>query len=554
MPPSPFPARRPRVIALSVEDLLERVLRGEVRIPDFQRPFKWRAHHVRELLDSVYRGFPIGALVFWQKEGTAAVLHFGSVKIDAPQTAQALWVIDGQQRITALVAVLLHPLLQDTDPPDDFTFYFDPETEEFIQPSRQGAPPAHWLPMNRLTDNTWLMGWMERATELADKLPFVPRALFMRRAVLDYSLSAYVTEADEAETPLAIFSRLNSGGVSLTRAELTQALQGSRRESFPSLKAISGHLEGMGFGRLRTKWLRKAFLAVRGLDITREVPSQLEEDAHLQEFLSATERALRAAIVFLKRDVGIPHIELMPYSLSLVFLTRFFHLHPEPSARSRELLARWVWRGAISGNHGLGSVRLMRQIIAEIDDREEHSVQRMLYHARAAPSPDLLSPGDFNLRRARSRLQANALLALQPRDLRGGRPLDIPALLERDGASAFTQFTTPLSRPMLTPAEEDVGERFLGGLANRLFHPALPGDDLRAFVVASTPAEAPVLASHGISPDALQALREDDVWRFLATRERTLTEHLRRFLDSRARWEASDHGSLQSMIVSDEED
>lgn len=55
--------RRPDARAETVEDLIGRVLRGEVRIPSLPRPLNWGAPDVVDLFDSVYRGYPIGALL-----------------------------------------------------------------------------------------------------------------------------------------------------------------------------------------------------------------------------------------------------------------------------------------------------------------------------------------------------------------------------------------------------------------------------------------------------------------------------------------------------------
>src|SRR5688572_33466046 len=83
----------------SVSVLLAWVQSGEIAIPEIQRPFVWDATKVRDLMDSLYQGFPIGYVISWQnpnvrlKDGTFAK----GKKI----------LIDGQQRITALRAALL---------------------------------------------------------------------------------------------------------------------------------------------------------------------------------------------------------------------------------------------------------------------------------------------------------------------------------------------------------------------------------------------------------------------------------------------------------------
>ncbi len=85
--------------------LLNAARGGELRIPPFQRPFVWETTDILLLLDSIRRGFPIGTMILWAHETATN----GTVTI-GPLTAQASgwarWVLDGQQRLTALVLAL----------------------------------------------------------------------------------------------------------------------------------------------------------------------------------------------------------------------------------------------------------------------------------------------------------------------------------------------------------------------------------------------------------------------------------------------------------------
>lgn len=82
-----------------VDTLLTWVKSGEIAIPEIQRPFVWEATKVRNLLDSLYQGFPVGYLIAWQNP---------RVKLkDGTTSARKRILIDGQQRVTALMASLL---------------------------------------------------------------------------------------------------------------------------------------------------------------------------------------------------------------------------------------------------------------------------------------------------------------------------------------------------------------------------------------------------------------------------------------------------------------
>lgn len=77
-------------------------------MPDFQRPLRWRADDVVKLFDSLHRGYPIGSLLFWKRPADAeANYRIGGALLPVPANPDAWWIVDGQQRVTALAAALL---------------------------------------------------------------------------------------------------------------------------------------------------------------------------------------------------------------------------------------------------------------------------------------------------------------------------------------------------------------------------------------------------------------------------------------------------------------
>src|SRR5262245_44563867 len=82
-----------------IETLLTWVKSGEIAIPEIQRPFVWEATKVRNLLDSLYQGYPIGYLIAWRNPTVR-------LKDGTPSAGKRI-LIDGQQRVTALMAALI---------------------------------------------------------------------------------------------------------------------------------------------------------------------------------------------------------------------------------------------------------------------------------------------------------------------------------------------------------------------------------------------------------------------------------------------------------------
>ena len=103
---------------------------GDLGLPDIQRPFVWKDAKVRDLFDSIYRGFPIGSYLFWRNTvaGKTHQIGAGTKEHEDP----VLLIIDGQQRLTALYAVFRNKLVKD-DSYDNrrITIAFNPVTEEF---------------------------------------------------------------------------------------------------------------------------------------------------------------------------------------------------------------------------------------------------------------------------------------------------------------------------------------------------------------------------------------------------------------------------------------
>ena len=92
-------AQRYSVTPHPIETLLTWVKSKEIAIPEIQRPFVWEATKVRNLLDSLYQGYPVGYLIAWKNP---------TIKLkDGSSAAGKRILIDGQQRITAMMAALL---------------------------------------------------------------------------------------------------------------------------------------------------------------------------------------------------------------------------------------------------------------------------------------------------------------------------------------------------------------------------------------------------------------------------------------------------------------
>ena len=87
----------------NLTSLLSSIQNGQIGLPDIQRPFVWSNAKVRDLFDSMYKGFPVGYLLLWSTGAEAGTKQIGT---DKKQSAPSLLIVDGQQRLTSLYAVI----------------------------------------------------------------------------------------------------------------------------------------------------------------------------------------------------------------------------------------------------------------------------------------------------------------------------------------------------------------------------------------------------------------------------------------------------------------
>lgn len=132
-----------RITQYSVNGILADVEGNKIAVPELQRPFVWKDKQVRDLMDSLYRGYPIGYLIVWQN--STVKVRFGK------QAAGKKILIDGQQRITALMAAILgREVLDDAYHVRKIQIAFNPFPEEgeeqFAVWEEKLATDKRWIP------------------------------------------------------------------------------------------------------------------------------------------------------------------------------------------------------------------------------------------------------------------------------------------------------------------------------------------------------------------------------------------------------------------------
>ena len=524
--------RRPEARTFTVETLLEHVRDGRIRIPDFQRPLRWRASHVLDLFDSVYRGFPVGDLLLSKGPAEGGLLHFGPLQVAAQAVPDAYFVVDGQQRITALAGAMLHPERRPRG--DIHAVWFDLEAEGFVR-SQSAEPPPHWIPLNVVGDSFVLLTWLHEWPFRTLRPDLVQRAIALGKALREYQIPAYIVEGASKEVLRLIFKRANTSGVAMQESEVFEALFEAKGPR-PIESACARLQEDTGFGEISKDWFLRCLKVVEGLDLRRSFAEREGDTATLRpEPVERTELALRRAIALLSEDAGVLHAQLLPYRLPLVVLAKFFHRHPEPHPRTRDLLVRWVWRGALSGVHTNSSDATVHHLQSLIGDDEFVSVEGLL---RTLPA-EIPFPTAYTAwygQSAKARLCAIAMAHLGPR---------VPELLGEE--VGFDGLRALLDKKEIGRVFLDVGPRGESTVARRILLP-----DRRKLRDLSGASEE-VLRSHALDREAAALLRQgaltgDELKSFERRRAQILDPWLQCFFTERSAVGESDRPPIRELV------
>jgi hypothetical protein len=522
----------PSALSLTVRKLIGRVQEGAIRVPSFQRPLRWRADDVVKLFDSVLRGYPIGSLLFWKHPFDADhQLIVGNALLPVPAVADGWFIVDGQQRVTALAASLLD-LDQRGDPRWDVRF--DPSVDAFRSDPASPDEARRHVPLRTLGDLRRLGRWFPdcNLSEVEKS-----RVEEVQQRLLDYEIPGYVVETDDMDALKGVFARLNSTGVRMRADEVFQALLGqdagakSQRRSI-HLGALQKAADLDGFGEPSRTEVLKALLAMSGLDPSKRL-EDLGEDA-VEKLVGEADsvEAIGRAVAFLaappsaaEPGAGIPAYAFLPYPVVFVLLARWFHLFPESDETTRRALVRWLWRGVVTGVHQRAAVSAMRFQVKVIEAGDMTGSIARLLDAVGEPAAHEWVLDPFHASHAASRVEILALLEREPCDLDG--PVSWRALLTSGDRVAREIFR-------VARIEDRALHQQLRTAANRVLLDAKHTDlktELRRWEWGE---HRDALESHLIDEEGLAELHRNDTARFLERRGSRLRTVVSSFVARRA--------------------
>ncbi len=529
----------------TVENLVSQVKRGLVRVPDFQRPLRWISSDVVLLFDSIYQGYPIGSFLMRRASAPASALRYGPVEVLAPDSNAALWVVDGQQRLTALMGGLARTGETPTTPNDIWVLYFDAEKQSFHAPPRNGSFPSTWIPVTQLLDASALSEWVFNWKHSAD--PVLRKSVFEAGTrIRQYEIPLYIVETEEEELLRQIFYRINDSGKKMSWEDIHDSLFGQKLAQPSTLSGLADELKSLGVGRPSEEQLLSAIIAFKGLDVTRSISDHYRRDPQvLRHAVNDALPALRTVLTFLKSHAEIPHLRLLPRSLPLTVLTKFFGYYPEPNGRTIDLLIRWTWRTLLSIK-SFDERTLLRHSLNEIQcNQQEQTMQKMLAVIPNKRDSNFALPPRFDARASDSRITLLALNSLHPLSLEDGKPIDIATLIEDHDLNAFRKIVS---------AGIDADETY--GPSNRILLPPNLGG-ARKEIVELIKKEGPdsrVLKSHCIDQAASDYLLNGQPEKFLLHRGKMIADTVDSLGSRLAGWGMNDRPSISFILQQTGED
>ncbi len=209
----------------SVSEIVDDFRTESIAIPEIQRDIVWSAEQVKELIDSISRGYPCGALIFWEpreKDKQLVKSMIRPERLRADGELPRYFLLDGQQRVTALASVLLkrekvRELLAELE--DDLPYLFvnlKRFPREFEATTDPGGYRFPWILFNKLFDGSYRneADFANLPAETGDSVQeYVQR-------IRDYKFPVQIIRDRDYATVGEIFTRVNSAGTQLTGAEI----------------------------------------------------------------------------------------------------------------------------------------------------------------------------------------------------------------------------------------------------------------------------------------------------------------------------------------------
>ena len=356
---------------MKIGQTLDAIDLGAIALPVFQRGYVWNREQVRQLFTSLYRGYPIGSLLFWATQSGAAEVK-GDV---APTVSPVRMLLDGQQRITSLYGVIRgKPPTFFEGSANAFTglhFHLKDEVFEFYQPVKMQSD-ARWVNVTEfmLAEQDDVAEFTSSATDIQTLTRYVNR-LGRLRGIRDRELNEETISGQDktVDVVVEIFNRVNRGGTKLSTGDL--ALARICAEWSDARDEMRSHLRRWaeaGYDRFDLDWLlRSVNTVVTGEARLVHLAGQPVKD--IEEGLAFAAKSLDAALNMVGDKLGLDHGRVLFGRNAFPVMARYIHGRGGAldDTEWRKLLY-WYAYSAMRGRYS-GSVETVMDLdLEEIED------------------------------------------------------------------------------------------------------------------------------------------------------------------------------------------
>lgn len=413
----------PKPEIMRLEELALQVKGGEIKLPRFQRPFVWKQLDMLKLLDSIYKGYPIGSILIWNSsQRLTSERNIAGLEIDENRSDwfPTNYLLDGQQRLTTLCGALFW---NGGDHGNLWDIHFDLEKEEFLYP--KDANLIQLYPLNKLASTSDFIKQCMKFEHHPRKERYVEVAERLLRALKDYKIAVVKIGDMTIEEVAPIFERINSTGRKLTIVDLMMAATWSSGFDLTArIREIQAKIEGIGFYGVSDQLVLRSIAASAGLGINKDDIQRLrtKKAEELVEAAAAAESGILKALHFLRERIGLHDLAYLPYSLLLTHLAEFFRLCESPTNEQLTGLAEWFWYTSVTGYFSGANTGQNTKDLAMVRSFVQKKASLLPSNRQIDISAYLFDK--FNLRNASSTAFALLLVQLRPKKSIDDRALD----------------------------------------------------------------------------------------------------------------------------------
>ena len=368
---------QPKPDSKKYADLISEIQKGIIKIPKFQRDFVWTMDKTAKLLDSILKGYPIGTFILWQTdERINDIKNVGNLDIpDTPDGVKVQYVLDGQQRITSLFAAYLGARIQKvgekkvTDYGNiviNLNVDINDNDEQVI--TEEPVSDKHISLCDVLNFS------YSKAKELSARFSEaeLEKIDAYSTAFKTYEFSTVVLRKEDIDSAIEVFTRINTGGQTLTLFEIMSAKTYDELQKFDmqvkwddfikELREIK--YEGVSSSVMLSLL---GLLLSRTKECKRKTILSLDKQVIIDSW-DGVVSALKDSVDYFRTTFRIPVSQLLPYDSLLVPFAYFFYKNKDkPNAAQRKYLEEYFWRMSLSFRYSSSTESKLAQDIKRID-------------------------------------------------------------------------------------------------------------------------------------------------------------------------------------------